>query len=345
MRIRGPIGSTFPSVMLVVGLSACIAGAPSTAPSATGSPASLIPDATPSSPTPAGETPEPVPDGNDAVAQFRVGPDGSQPCGITGDGATVWITDLRKNKVVSIDAATNRILSRGQVSNAPCAIVHAAGALFISERSVKFLYKRDPVTLSELAAPLLGPGQIWDVDATTDAVWYVDRDNGQAVRVDPRTNTAVARVDIGAPASGIAVSEAAIWVASEGTDTTVRIDPRTNEVSARIASGDGPIWIAATDDEVWVTHTDGSVVRIDVATNAITHVVDLGGQPGEPAIVGDAVWVPNQVGGTLTEIGVRDGTIRRVLSIASGLAVAVAASGDVWVTGYTAGLAWRVAAD
>lgn len=334
----------------LVFLSACAAGssAPggssSAAPSAVVTPraASLAPSQTT---MPTGETPQPVPAGNDAAFQFEVGPGGSQPCGITGDGTTVWITDLRRNKVVALDAATNLILTRGQVTNAPCAIVHHDGALFISERSVKFLYKRDAVTLEQLADPLLGPGQIWDVDATSDAVWYVDRDNGQAVHVDPATNTVVARIEVGGPASGLAVSARAIWVASEGTDTTVRIDPATDAVVATIASGDGPVWVAATEDEAWVTHTDGTLVRIDAHTNEVTHRLEIGGQPGEPAVAAGAVWVPNQAGGTLTEIGLTDGVTRRVLTIASGLAVAVAASGDVWVTGYTAGLAWRVTAE
>jgi virginiamycin B lyase len=290
----------------------------------------------------AGETPQAVPPGTDAAAQYRIGPAGAQPCAFAAAGDLLYVTDLRKNRIVTIDTGTGLLTGRGQVTNAPCAITALGGALFVSERSVKFLYQRDAGTLEEVGEPLLGPGQIWDVDHGRDAVWYVDRDNGTVVHVDPGNNTALARVEVGGPASGIAVTDDAVWVASEGTDATVRIDPATDAVVARIPTGDGPVWVAATADEAWVTHTDGSVVRIDATTNEVTHTVPLRGLLGEPAILGDAVWVPEQEGGTLTELDLRDGHVGRVLVIHPGLAVAFALGEDLWVTGYTDGLVWRV---
>ena len=337
------------TAMVALALVACSAAATSR-PAPAGS-ASVIP--TPNgaasgkqSPSaPPGETPQAVPSGIDAAAQYLVGPAGAQPCAFATAGDLIFVTDLRKNRIVTIDATRGLITSRGQVTNAPCAISALGDALFVSERSVKFLYKRDAATLEEIGEPLLGPGQIWDVDHGRDAVWYVDRDNGTAVHVDPADNTALARVEVGGPASGIAVTDTAVWVASEGTDATVRIDPATDAVVARIPTGDGPIWVAATPDEAWVTHTDGSAVRIDAATNEVTHSVPLGGLLGEPAILGEAVWVPDQERGTLTELGLRDGRVGRTLLIHPGLAVVFARGSDLWVTGYTDGLVWRVRPD
>lgn len=111
---------------------------------------------------------------------------------------------------------------------------------------------------------------------------------------------------------------------------------------ARLATGIQPIWIAATDEVAWVTHADGTAVALDVATNLERARLELGGQPGEPAIFGDAVWIPNQQGGTLTEIGLADGVIRRTLTIGPGVAQVVSAAGSLWVSGYTDGQVWRV---
>jgi len=66
------------------------------------------------------------------------------------------------------------------------------------------------------------------------------------------------------------------------------------------------------------------------------------GLPGEPALAAGSLWVPNQDGGTLSRIDPEDGTVQAVLDIHPGLAVTHEALGDLWVLGYTDGLAWRV---
>jgi DNA-binding beta-propeller fold protein YncE len=216
------------------------------------------------------------------------------------------------------------------------------GAIFVAERTSKMLYKRDAATLAALGEPVLGGGTIWDVDAGAGAIWFTDRGKGELVRVDPATNQAAARIDLGGEASGLAVTDSAVWVTVESTNETLRIDPATNEVVARIATGTQPIWVAATPELAWVTHADGTLVQVDAATSEVVHQVDLGGQPGEPAVAGDAVWVPNQAGGTLSEIGLADGALRQTLTIGPGVAMVVNASGSLWVSGYTDGRLWRI---
>ena len=81
---------------------------------------------------------------------------------------------------------------------------------------------------------------------------------------------------------------------------------------------------------------------LDAATNEQLARLDLGGQPGEPAIVGDAVWIPNQQSGSIIEVGLADGVVRRTLTIGPGVAQVVAGAGSLWVSGYTNGQVWRV---
>jgi streptogramin lyase len=285
------------------------------------------------------ETANPPPSGHPATAQFTIG---RQPCGIAVHESTVWVTDLRRNEILTIDAATDTILSRTSTGSSPCAIAYRDGFLFDAERNVRFLVKRSAETLAEVGEALVSRGQIWDVDASADSIWFVDRDSGRAVRVDPETNTPVAVVEVGAPASGIAITAGAVWVAAEGVDEVVRIDPATNEVVARTASGDGPLWIAADESAVWVTHVDGSLAKIDAATNEVVLRVEFGGQPGELAIAAGFVWVTNQEGGLLSKVDPASGEVVGSYAIHAGLAVVQPGAGDLWVTGYTDGLLWRV---
>jgi len=328
-------------VVSVLALGACSSGSPASS-------ASFLPGSERGSPSVATsatsapeavETANPPPSGHPAAAQFTIG---RQPCGIAGHESTIWVTDLRRNEILTIDATTNTILSRTNVGSSPCAITYRDGYLFDAERNVRFLVKRDADTLVEVGEALVSRGQIWDVDAGADSIWFVDRDSGRAVRVNPATNESVAVVAVGAPASGIAVTAAAVWVAAEGVDEVVRIDPATNEVVARIASGDGPLWVAADETAVWVTHVDGSLAKIDAVTNEVRLRLELGGQPGEVAIAAGFVWVTNQEGGLLSKIDLATGEIVGSYAIYTGLAVVQPGAGDLWVTGYTDGLLWRV---
>lgn len=329
---------------IVLALAACQAAETPSATSVATTPpertASPMPAATAA---PAAElTPEPLPSDHPADALFRVGADGAPPCGIAGDGRTVWYADFRRSRIAIIDPVLDVVTARPNVNAGPCGMAYLDGALFVAERTSKMLYKRDAETLDALGDPVLGGGTIWDVDAGAGAVWFTDRGHEELVRVDPATNTAAARIDLGGEPSGLAVTDTAVWVAVESTNETLRIDPTSNEIVARIATGVQPIWIAATAELAWVTHADGSLVQVDTATNEITRQVALGGQPGEPAVAGDALWVPNQAGGTLTEIGLEDGTPRRTLTIGPGVAMVVNASGSLWVSGYTDGRLWRI---
>lgn len=332
--------------ILVLALGACQSAATprESLPPSGSPPATSAPTASPSTSS-VELTPEPLPAGHPADALFRVGAEGAPPCGIAGDGETAWYADFRRSRIAVIDPGADVVSARPTVNAGPCGMAYLDGWLFVAERTSKMLYRRDATTLATVGEPVLGGGYIWDVDAADGAVWFTDRGNEELVRVDPATNEAVIRIDLGGQPSGLAVTPSAVWVAIESTNETLRVDPVSNAIVARIATGVQPIWVAATDSLAWVTHADGSLVRVDAATNEVAQRVELGGQPGEPAVAGDAVWVPNQAGGTLSEFGLLDGMPGRTLTIGAGIAMVVNASGSLWVSGYTDGQLWRIGLD
>jgi DNA-binding beta-propeller fold protein YncE len=314
---------------------------------------SLVPASQPSSdptgsaeiatpdPVPAGDTPVALPSDHPASALFAIGAEGAPPCGIAGDGETVWIADFRRSAVATIDPETDIVVERSSIPG-PCGMDYLDGALFVAEATSKTLVKRDASTLEALAEPVFGLGTIWDVEAGEDAVWFVDRGEAELVKVDPAVNEALMRIPLGGQPSGLAVAGNAVWVAVESSHETLRVDPDSGEIVARIATGRQPVWVAATDELAWVTHAAGDAVLLDAATNSESLRLELGGRPGEPAIVDDAVWIPNQEGGTLSEVGLLDGEMRRTLTIGPGAGQVVFAGGSLWVSGYTNGLVWRV---
>jgi hypothetical protein len=117
------------------------------------------------------------------------------------------------------------------------------------------------------------------------SVWVSESQDGQILRVDPRTRRVTARVAAGAEAS-IAAGARAVWAVERASGSLgrpiLRIDPRTNKVVARIPqrspSGDtfGGGFITVAGSRVWVLSGNGALL-IDPATNRVVREVRLGG--------------------------------------------------------------------
>jgi streptogramin lyase len=133
------------------------------------------------------------------------------------------------------------------------------------------------------------------------AVWVPNTGDGTLARVDPASNTVVARIRYApsrAPAESgnfydsAAVGHGSVWVSSDQQGLVARVDPGTNQVVATIPVFARPAEITATTDAVWVAHfLNGLATRIDPATNRAAQwdvrSATLTGATGD----GSTVWV------------------------------------------------------
>ena len=118
--------------------------------------------------------------------------------------------------------------------------------------------------------------------------------------IDPRSNTIVGQVPVGATPTHIAFHDGSVWVISEPDETVTRIDAKTKTALRTIPVGGPPIDVAVGDDAVWVLVTirtavgpfGGPVrlVRIDPSLNDIVGTTRLGGGASVAAGSG-SVWV------------------------------------------------------
>lgn len=93
------------------------------------------------------------------------------------------------------------------------------------------LYRIDLAT-SE-AVNVLPEDYLFRVSSGHGALWITTGSDGRVLRIDPRSQTLTAAIDVSAgPVTDVAVSEDGVW-ASASSDL-VRIDPVTNEVVARL---------------------------------------------------------------------------------------------------------------
>jgi hypothetical protein len=129
---------------------------------------------------------------------------------------------------------------------------------------------------------------------------------GEVVRIDPRTNEIVARIDARGRPGELAVGAGSVWVLSdrtaeaEGGVSLHRIDPRSNEIAATPLRGElaevggtvMPPAMAVGDDAAWIRSYEGKTplaIRVDVRTNEVARERFRYFSP--VAVTEDGVWV------------------------------------------------------
>ena len=179
------------------------------------------------------------------------------------------------------------------------------------------------------------------------------------IRIDPATNTQVARVPVGNGPAGFAFDVSFVWILNHRENTLDRINPATNGVvrMATIPGGDqvaaermavfgGLLWITGRGlDLLQVSPANGSVVgSTEIGTGGIDVVTDganlwavaytsEGDARGEPLVA--SVLRVNAAGGVISRV-----TPTRAFH-ADGLA---AANGRLWLYDAVAGLLVRLTA-
>jgi virginiamycin B lyase len=164
----------------------------------------------------------------------------------------------------------------------------------------------------------------------------------------PTVGNVVARIPIPPNSGALAVGEGAVWATSDAVPVLTRIDPGTNTVVARThiasknlceempgscgeaAAGNGALWIARLSDD--------SVLRIDLSSNSLAATIPVGPQPEGIATTPGAVWVVNKGGPSVSRIDPATNKVVATIRIGPAQAccsdhIAMATGGGaVWVT-------------
>jgi len=326
-RPAGSAGPAFAAVVTLVLSSGCGSAGPSASAPAVSSPASTV-DATPSA------TPEithvPVASGSPgAIPSAAVTVSlGGETNGVTVCAGWVWVAvGAPVDAIAQIDPATGEVA--GQVdggSNLAClddepwaaiggaevrhldadtrdTLASAAintyyvgtGAGSVWAPSGPDVVRIDPQTAEVIATiPVGGSNDVTEVEGSDDAVWATVKQSDAVYRIDPSTNTVVARIDAGAYAHGILVQPDAVWISNAHENTLTRIDPATNLAIFVDGPGAG-VGLAEGNGYVWASSRDGDLFRIDPTTSQAVPVVRIGGWPYGIASTDDALWVSDGI--------------------------------------------------
>ena len=181
-----------------------------------------------------------------------------------------------------------------------------------------------------------GDGQL---TAGAGSIWVASSASSEVVRIDPSTNRVIARINLGAQATGggIAYAGGRIWVSGDAHahGTLVVIDPQTDRLTGPpVTVGTGPATLAAAFGAVWVQNTSQpywAMSRVDLSTHVVSSLPFAGG----PSVGFGSLWVTPEWSSGNHGPGVRryDPSTRAVtarIRLPRALALAFGA-GRVWV--------------
>lgn len=131
------------------------------------------------------------------------------------------------------------------------------------------------------------------IAASATAVWVHDGPSGAVTRIDPATNTVVARVAIGGNDGGqIGIDPQAVWVTDASTGVVSRIDPQRNFVTATIKLAPGAALLTVSPGTVWVINVPNhTVTKIDEQTNRVVATLSMPPLPIGITFGAGSVWI------------------------------------------------------
>jgi YVTN family beta-propeller protein len=206
--------------------------------------------------------------------------------------------------------------------------------------------KREMASIKPIAVfPVEGTPD-WQV-VTSDAIWVSNGPRNTVHKLDPKTNTVVAAVEVGKkPCSGLAEGFGSIWVPNCTDQTVSRVDLATNKVIATIPVGpaNSEGGIAASPDAVWMP-TDlaaGKLARIDPTTNTVVATISVA--PGSVAAtyLDGAIWVSSPMGSVVTKIDAKTNEVLATIPTGPTPRFITSGGGSVWTLNQGDGTVSRI---
>ena len=206
--------------------------------------------------------------------------------------------------------------------------------------------QRSVSKLPRAATLSLGGTPDW-LAISDDAVWVANATFKAVQRVNPKTNSLVAKIEFPAePCSGLAFAFDTLWVPLCGKPASLaRVNPRANEILATLPFGpaDSEGGITASEDSVWlVTNADGTLLRIDPKTNGVRQRISIPPGSFNPLYNEGYVWITGNKTGVLTPVNARTGEVLTPISVGPQPRFLASGAGFVWTLNQGDGSITRV---
>jgi virginiamycin B lyase len=206
--------------------------------------------------------------------------------------------------------------------------------------------KRDMSTLKPIAVFSVEGTPDWQA-VTADAVWVSNGPKNTVHKLDAKTNTVTATVDVGQkPCSGLVTAFGSVWVPNCGDKSLSRIDLKTGKVVATLhvgpAASEGGL--TANADSVWIlSDPKGILSRIDPDTNRV--VAEIQVPPGSfVCVLGDdgAIWVVSTDNSVVARVDPKTNLVTDRIEVGPRPRFTTAGGGSIWTLNQGDGTVSRV---
>jgi class 3 adenylate cyclase/streptogramin lyase len=185
---------------------------------------------------------------------------------------------------------------------------------------------------------------LWFITGDDERLWIASYTNANIVSFDPQRRQFGSAVCCGVVADAIALGESALWVVEREDEQVVRMNPDTGSIETTIPIGAPRLQgltfrrpevqsaVAAGESGVWVVDAvEGLVWQIDPVQNRVKQTISVGAGAKAVAIGFGSVWVANGLTGTVSRIDPSSGHVIKRIKVAARLAGIATAGGAVWV--------------
>ena len=256
---------------------------------------------------------------------------GSKPCAVLGAAGSVWVADFADTRVSRIDPATDTITARVGTGAQPCGMAYGAGSVWVEDYGGNDVTRINVRTLRTHSYAV--GASPYDITFAGGAAWTTNYGDGTVTRIDATTGQE-RTLRVGTSPVGIAHASGAVWVANQGSGTMSTIDTATLKVTT-IKLGGKPSWTAYAGSTVWVgDQAAGTVVRIDARARRVTARVAVGSTPNDGDVGDGAVWFPDRNGG-LYRIGEKSNAVTGPYPLQAGNPFTLSAyAGRLWIADF-----------
>lgn len=220
---------------------------------------------------------------NKIVASVHIG---ITTTGLAITGHTLWAvsdptgnTVSQNDDIVAVDLRSRRVVSTLHGHSYPLGnqLAATADAIWVLTPGGATQVERLTPVSGTIVATIAAAPQPESLAIGAGAVWVINQQGTTLTRIDARTNTVAATLDLSRYAGqksscaclNVAVGLGAVWVIARD-HTLLRIDPRSNSVTAAlsfkrpvadVAVGDGSVWVGADDKPTVIDRIDPRALR------------------------------------------------------------------------------------
>src|SRR5207248_261620 len=158
-----------------------------------------------------------------------------QPWGLAYGAGSLWVGNDEESSVARVDPATNAVVAHVAAGRRPIALAFGLGSLWVADYAAPRLLRIDPAG-NRVGRRIALPGAHLDLLAGATGIW-VTSEEGDVVRVDPRSGRTTARLRGGSDPTFVARCRGALWVTNFRGPLLWQVDAPSARIARRIAIG------------------------------------------------------------------------------------------------------------